>query len=268
MKTLSDHTLIYDNECPMCDLYTNAFIKTGMLDENGRQCYSDDLTQKIDLSRARNEIALVNRKTGEVIYGIDSLFKIVSNSFSFLKPVFNLKIFHFLVSKLYSFISYNRKVIAPAKVFQAPGSCTPDFQLGYRVLYIFFTWIVSSLILTQYSLLLFPIIPPTNFYREFVICGGQIVFQFLTIAFLRKDRIVHYLGNMMTISLAGALALWPLIVLGNLFSLPAWLPIGYFILVVMCMFLEHLRRVKLLKINPLASLSWVLYRLIVLSIIL
>ncbi len=37
MKTLRNHTLIYDKECPMCNLYSKGFIQSGMLDENGRK---------------------------------------------------------------------------------------------------------------------------------------------------------------------------------------------------------------------------------------
>ena len=39
MKTLSDHTLIYDNDCPLCVGYTNAFLKIKMLDKNGRKAF-------------------------------------------------------------------------------------------------------------------------------------------------------------------------------------------------------------------------------------
>ncbi len=35
MKTLHNHVIFYDADCPMCNLYTNAFVKTGMLDSNG-----------------------------------------------------------------------------------------------------------------------------------------------------------------------------------------------------------------------------------------
>jgi predicted DCC family thiol-disulfide oxidoreductase YuxK len=40
MKTLENHTLLYDEDCSLCKVYTTGFIKTGMLDQNGRQAYS------------------------------------------------------------------------------------------------------------------------------------------------------------------------------------------------------------------------------------
>ena len=40
MKTLENHTLLYDEDCPLCQVYSSGFIKTGMLDQNGRQPFS------------------------------------------------------------------------------------------------------------------------------------------------------------------------------------------------------------------------------------
>ena len=37
METLRDHTIIYDDECPMCNIYTRAFVKHGLLDKKGRK---------------------------------------------------------------------------------------------------------------------------------------------------------------------------------------------------------------------------------------
>jgi hypothetical protein len=270
MKTLSNHTIIYDDECPMCDLYTGAFVKTGMLDKKGRAPFSgasDLLMQTVDKKRACNEIALVDNASGEVTYGIESLFRIIANSAPFLKPLFNQGWFSLAMQKLYSFISYNRKVIIPGKTYESGQVCTPSFNLTYRIAYIIMAWLVSSYILNHYSALLVPLVPASNFYREFMICGGQILFQAIIICILRKDRVIHYLGNMMTISLAGSLLLAIAIPLKMFINEPLFFA-GYFMIVVGLMFMEHLRRIKLLGIHAFATASWVLYRLLVLSLIL
>ena len=116
MKTLKDHIILYDAECPMCKLYTNAFTKTGMLDLDGRVAYQqipDAVCPYVDRQRAVNEIALVDTKTGEVNYGIQSLFKVIAHSFPILSGLFSFKPFIWLMSKVYAFISYNRRVIIP-----------------------------------------------------------------------------------------------------------------------------------------------------------
>src|SRR4051812_8625919 len=97
MKTLANHTIIYYDECPMCDLYSCAFTKTGMLDQHGRQPFSNvdpDVFKHIDTKRACNEIALVNKRTGEVSYGIDSLMSVIGNSMPFFIPLFRMTWFH------------------------------------------------------------------------------------------------------------------------------------------------------------------------------
>ncbi|WP_243754712.1 thiol-disulfide oxidoreductase DCC family protein [Flavobacterium jejuense] len=71
MKTLNDHTLLYDEDCPMCNLYTSGFIKVNMLDENGRKPFaklSKEEQDYIDLDKAKNEIALVDTKNKKVLY--------------------------------------------------------------------------------------------------------------------------------------------------------------------------------------------------------
>jgi hypothetical protein len=270
MKTLTDHTIIYDDECPMCREYTKAFVKAGMLDQKGRAAYTDVVNNNIpniNWDRARNEIAMINKKDNTVQYGIDSLMTIIGNSMPVFKPLFRFKPFYFLMSRLYFFISYNRKVMAPGNVFEGNNTCTPDLNYAYRWAYIVIAWLVTSFILVQYSHLAAPLVPASDFYREFFVCGGQIVVQGILVALVKRDRWIHYLGNVMTISLMGALALTPMLLMNGLLS-SNWFYIGYFMIVVACMFFEHLRRVSILELPWYISVSWVLYRILVLSIIL
>lgn len=270
MKPLENQTLLYDHECPLCNAYTSAFVKTGMLDKEGRQKFSEAVSNghvNVDWDKARNEIALVNRKDNSVKYGVKALMAIISHNATCLKPLFDFKPFVAVMQQLYSFISYNRKVIVPGRTFEEKGSCTPDLNYPYRWAYILLAWLITSITLVFYSKLLAPLIPPTNFIREFLICGGQIVFQGIIVYFTRKDRCIHYLGNMMTISLAGALLLLPMIFVQQWIN-SELISLIYFFFVVGLMFLEHMRRVKILELPIYISATWVVYRILVLFIIL
>jgi hypothetical protein len=267
MNTLKNHIIIYDDECPMCKAYTNTFVKSGMLEEHGREAFSqinNDLYKSINTKRACNEIALFNKNTGAVTYGVDSLMIVIGNSLSFLKPLFRTDAFKWLMRKAYFFISFNRKIILPSKKIK--GACVPSFNLGYRLAYIFIIWIVTSFSLNIYSRQLIPIVPPSNFYREFLICGGQIIFQGFILLFLRRDKIMEYLGNMMTVSLAGSILLFPGLLLKSVIHSPLFY-LTFFMIIVGLMFLEHIRRVKLIEVHWVTSLCWVFYRIIVLFII-
>lgn len=270
MKTLKDHVIIYDDECPMCDLYTCAFVKTKMLDEKGREAYSwipSTLSKHVDKTRARNEIALVNPKTGEVRYGIDSLFFVIAHRYPVFRFLFEWLPFRFVMKHLYSFVSYNRRVIIPAEKFEAKNSCTPDFKIGYRIAFLLFSWLAVSAILNNYSTLMFPFVREGGFYRELLVCGGQMLFQGSVVFMINKEKLLHYLGNLMAISLGGALLLLPAMWFSytGLIETPI-VYAGWFFMTAGLMFLEHIRRTKLLGLHWTLSGTWVLYRLILLAL--
>ncbi|MVN92328.1 thiol-disulfide oxidoreductase DCC family protein [Mucilaginibacter aquatilis] len=269
MKTLENHIILYDANCPMCKLYTKTFVNAGMLGSNGRASYQNMPTEVcpvVDLHRAVNEIALVNTKTGQVSYGIQSLLKVFGNAWPVFKPLFGFAPFIWLLRKVYAFISYNRRVIVPA-VNKEDDQLQPSFRLGYRVAYLIFSWLVVAMVLTSYAVHLAPVVPVGHMLREYFICGGQIIFQGIIISMFMPAKRWDYLGNMMTISFGGALLLLPLLGVGVFIALDAWIYIACFMGVAGLMLLEHIRRTRILKLGWLLTISWVAYRLLVLALI-
>jgi hypothetical protein len=137
--------------------------------------------------------------------------------------------------------------------------------------FILISWLLTSLVLTFYSELLAGLIGKPDPGREFLICGGQIIFQgTLLLALKRKlPLIINYLATMMAISFAGAVLLLPVLAVSKF--IPAQNPLIYvvaFLLVAGCMFLQHLRLMKLKCFPKWLSASWVLYRLLVLAVLL
>lgn len=265
MKTLKNHTLIYDNECPMCNLYSKGFTHCGMLDEDGREAFTEISVRNrtlVDFNRARNEIALVDHTKNEVVYGLDSLLLIIGNSFPLLEKIARIQPLYWFFKRLYSFVSYNRKQIIPSAKDDTETSCIPDFNLKYRIAYIAFVVIFSASILSLFSGRMGLNLKP-DFIRELTVCLGQILWQTVFLRNYLKDKIWDYLGNMMTVSLMGTLLLIPVL-------LTDFAPVFYLIyfgIVVLVMFLEHLRRCKILKLNYKPSISWILFRLTALAII-
>ena len=273
MKTLKDHVILYDAACPMCNLYTKGFIKAGMLDGKGRVPYQqmpDNLAAVIDMERCMNEIALVDKTTGEVQYGIKSLLKIIQNSFPLLQSLFRNRAFHKIADTAYKLISFNRRVIVPAKKEKIlNGLNSPSSHRTYRLVYLFLSWIFTSVILYKYNLSLAAILPPGGLFREAAVCGGQIIWQLAVIISVRKGMAWDYLGNMMTVSFAGAILLGFGLTAGKLVGISS--PLFYllfFIGVVFLMFLEHIRRTRILGLSWKLTASWVLYRVFILLILL
>jgi hypothetical protein len=235
-RTLKDHTILYDADCPMCKAYTSAFTATGMLDSNGRAPYQqmpDFACPLIDHQRAVNEIALINKTTGQVTYGIESLFKIIANAFPVFGPLFNCKPFITAMRKVYAFISYNRKVIIPAPTSDT-HTLQPTFRLRYRLAYLLFTTIV------------------VGYFVNLPVIIGQLAIQGLIISTYASKKTWDYLGNMMTISLAGSLLIH---------FFPSWLPV-----ITALMLIEHIRRTRLLGLGWLPTLTWLTYILIFLQL--
>jgi hypothetical protein len=271
MKTLENQTLLYDEDCPLCSLYTTGFVKSGMLDENGRKSYcqlSDEEQSFVDLKRAPNEIALINNKTKTVTYGVDSLIKVIGFSFPIIEKIATVKPIHFILKKMYSFVSYNRKVIIPGTVKEENKlECTPDFNYKYRFLFIGFALTITSFVLFGYSNLI-PILPKSNITREIILAFGQIVFQSLFLLKFDKKTIINYAGNLMTVSLMGSLILLPILILNQFINLPEMFVLGWFGITVLIMCTEHFRRVKVLKLPFYLSYTWILYRIVALLFIL
>ncbi len=271
MTTLNNHTLLYDKDCPLCNLYTSAFINTKMLDKKGRKSYGDITTNErsyIDVKRAANEIALVDRNTKKVFYGIDSLLKVIGNSFPIIEKIGNTKPVNYFLKKFYSFISYNRKVIIPSeKKEEISLECVPDFNIKFRLVYILFSVFVIGCAFFQFSGLVnnFPL---TNLQSAFIIAFGQIVFQLF---FLLKKNLkanLNYIGNLMTVSLLGCIGLLQTMLLNMIIPLPQTIILISFLGIIGFMFFEHKRRVALLELPSYLSYTWIIYRLIALLIIL
>jgi predicted DCC family thiol-disulfide oxidoreductase YuxK len=273
MKNLKDHVILYDASCPMCELYTKGFQKAGMLDENGRLPYQtapDNFACNVNQKRSVDEIALVDKTSGKVYYGVESLLTIIVHSFPRLRPLSQNSVFLKCADRLYKFISFNRLVIIPAqkKEMQNPAM-NPSFRWEYRLAYIIFSLFVSAHILNQYSQQMTAILPSGGFAREWLICCGQLLWQGAVVSFSKPRKTWDYLGNLMTISLAGSLVLAVVLIFGSIFSIQApFFYLAAFGATVFLMLLEHIRRSHLLDLGWKLSASWILYRVLVLLIIL
>lgn len=269
MKTLKQQTLVYDKDCPLCRAYTAGFVKTGMLDENGRLPYADlntDTCTFVDADRARNEIALIDHKSKTVTYGIDSLLKVLGHSMPIVEKLGKTKPIYFFLKRLYSFVSYNRKVIIPSAKSNAEVQCIPDFNLNYRIAYIVFAGMFTALALYRYSQLMNYGIAILPFYIELILAFGQIPFQKLLLIKENRETQFEYFGNLMTVSLFGSLLLVLGMVANTIVSIPPETHTLWFLITATIMFFEHLRRVELLRLPVKLCISWLGYRFILLGL--
>lgn len=271
MKTLNNHTILYDEDCPLCNAYTSTFINTKMLDEEGRKPYckiSNHEREFVDIERAANEIALVDNEKNQVIYGIDSLLKIIGFSFPVIEKIGNFTPVNYLLRKLYSFISYNRKVIMPSEKKEDNNlECSPSFNIKYRLLYIVFGLLITVVTLFQFSELI-EILPNSNYKREVVLAIGMVISQLLFLGNKDYQTQINYVGNIITVSLFGCIGLFQLMLLNQIFPLSQTVIMIGFAGTVALMFFEHKRRIQLLELPSYLSWTWIGYRVVILPLIL
>lgn len=270
MKTLNHYLLLYDQDCPLCNWYTTLFVKYKFIRQSVRVPYHEfdfSAYAHIEPILASNKIALCNRKNTNVLYGIDALGFILSNRFPWISTLMKWKPFYILMSWLYAFISYNRKIILPVSCART-NACNPSRSLLWRSFFIIFSAIPVSILVTSYFLNhLQSYFIGNPLYGDLIYFSGQLLFQYLACRLLGEKNIYDYLGHLSIISLFGALLLFCL-GLGLDFLQSIGLEISMlqpfmYGLVFCWMFMEHRRRLLLSDMDSRLSYTWVLYRLLI-----
>ncbi len=206
--------LIYDGDCPLCAAYTKAFVKTGMLDNEGRQSFiqvKEEIFALVDDKKCFNEIPLVDIETKQVWYGIDALLEILNGKFRGIKEIGNLRFIKWFLQKLYKLISYNRKVIV-AKHVKDGEAFNPDFNASYRTAFLVVFLVFNSLMLYPYH--------NTVFNKSFMAANSladlQVAHFFLvavTIGLamnMRRKTAYEFIGQVNMLALMTILLLLPL----------------------------------------------------------
>jgi hypothetical protein len=183
------------------------FVKYGFLPAEGRKSFSvldADLLSKIDFERGRNEIPLINNKTGKVLYGIDALLEILDKKIPFIKTVGSFKPVKWFLKKLYKLVSYNRKVIVAKKCGTGIIDCTPDVNYFYRLFFMTISLIFNTImlfplhyiVLSKLSYYHLSIVDLQIAHFAFVVINCLLAFSFT------KDKAFEYLGqvNMLALS--------------------------------------------------------------------
>jgi hypothetical protein len=268
---LKHKKLLIDQDCPMCRAYGSAFTKMKLIDNETVAPYQTIGTayaSEIDMTRAKNEIAFLCTDTRQTKYGIDAMIAILTSKSRTFRSILNFKPIYYPLKALYAFVSYNRKVIAPAAIDPNARQCTPDASASLNWLYILCAALFTGFVLNLYA---FEITSAMGLSyssaREYIICFGQIFWQAGFAAIVGPKKVLSYLGNMSTVSVIGALLLIPALLIYNVLNLSIAYLIIAFLIVVTIMLSEHIRRCRLLGLPISLSLSWIGYRLMVVFVL-
>lgn len=269
---LKNHKLLIDQNCPMCEAYGKGFTKLGYVDKSTivpYQTVSHDILNKIDREKAKSEIALFDENSASTLYGIDAFLAIL---FSNKKRVFRLlsiRPIYLILKFFYRLISFNRHIIVSSRQSIGVRECVPKVNKFYRWIYIFSTALITALIMSTYVLKLDTTLGRVSIpWQEFYICLVQIVWQYVCLTILNKNKRLDYLGHMASVSMMGAFLLLLVLLVDFIIPLESIALICSFFMVVFIMFLAHIKRVKRLGMSYAVTVSWIAYRSIVLGLIL
>ncbi|MEL6660912.1 MAG: DCC1-like thiol-disulfide oxidoreductase family protein [Bacteroidota bacterium] len=152
--TTTQKIILYDDNCPLCCWYTGAFVKTGLLTQEGRQAFgeidADQIATQLDLERSKDEIPLLDTQGGTTLYGIDSLLYILGQRWPWMVKIARWAPIDWFLRSLYKFISYNRRVIVASQTPEDSFDCSPQFNLFYRYLYLIFAGLVGTLGISRF----------------------------------------------------------------------------------------------------------------------
>lgn len=261
-RKLEDKIIIYDDYCPMCELYTSAFIKTGFLSNNGRQAFSTldpSILERIDLEKSKHEIPYLNTQTGQVWYGIDALLEILGAKIPLIKTFGKLKPVHYFLQKLYKLISYNRKVIVAKKANNDCFDCSPDFNTFYRSLYLMLALTINSLLLIPLYHFVFTKMPifQLNISQFEGYHFALVLINLFIASLLTFKNGIDYLGQVATLSLQGMLVWLPsLIILAITQQLPLLVVYTNLVLGTILLIFDYIRRMRYLEIYP--TKKWII----------
>jgi hypothetical protein len=263
-------TLIYDKDCPLCSWYTGAFVRYGFLPAGGRIAWAEAIENdnlSFDRELSRNKIALIDRAGGTTIYGLDSLLAVIGGKYPLVEKFAKLPVIHFILRGLYSFVSYNRKMVAPSDS-NVDCSCTPSASIGWRLAFITFCGLTVNLATGLYfTQQLGAYFTGHPVYTDLVLFTAQFGFQLAAFKLLKQQSFADYAGNLAFVSFLGALLLLffhlGLNVLAAFgLNVEMLQPLCYGI-VYLFMLYEHSRRLRLLHLSKWLGVSWILYRFII-----
>jgi predicted DCC family thiol-disulfide oxidoreductase YuxK len=257
--------MVYDDNCPLCNAYTSAFVKIGLLEANGRKAFSqatDSIMCKLDTHKSKNEIPLLDTTTNQTWYGLDAMLEVISVKFPLVKRVANIAPIKWFLLRLYKLISYNRKVIVAVPKTNSKYDCTPDFNAKYRFVFLLFVTLFTIVCIKPLHYFFnVQSIANTALQQVYLGFGGLFLVAFVLPKLLHNTMAYHYWGQIAMVSLLSMLLILPLFFVGQILALTTFVKSLYLLGLLAFMVKEIRRRITYLRSvidwgkRPLAQLK-------------
>lgn len=263
---MENKLIIYDGNCKVCVGLRDMMLALGLVEQKECIAYTaldTELKQQVSAERFRNEMALIDTRGGETLYGADGVSFVFADKIKLLRPLFRFKAFYQVFRFLYKTLAFNRYIIATPKQQSIACDCYPESAMKFRVSFIAIAIFISVFLTALFGVSVHGALgvePLAGAGQLLLIAGTGWVVQIILAALtLERQQALDYVGHLGTIMVAGLLVLVPSITLyfisGVLFyPLP--------ILSVVCssglMLYMHYQRVAYLGLHQQWTLQWFL----------
>lgn len=268
MNTPDRKVIIYDDNCPMCALYTAGFVRWGVLPRESRVAFTqldrvlspETVADRLDPFRSRHEIPLVDLAGGATLYGVDAMVYLLRQRIPLVGRLARARPLYRFFRFLYSLVSYNRRILVPTRKRAVAFDCSPAFHLNYRLAFIACALVFTSLATCAFGQSVAGYWPVDNPGVKMLLTGATVwaVPTLLALIFM-KEKKVDYLGHLATLVMVGALLLLPGI---GLSALTAWhypvIPVFSVLASTATMGWQHFRRMDHLELSQRWTTLWLL----------
>jgi hypothetical protein len=265
MKTLDNKLIIYDSNCYLCRTGARLSDKYSFVPSEKLAAYNDlppELRSKVHLPSFRNEMAVIDTRSGNTLYGLDGILYVLGTRYKALKKVRTGGVLYRIIRMLYRTVSYNRYIMFPPRsLFKC--DCQPPLNRRYRLLLFAFCGLAALIIssLLGISIAFNSGLPvKRSVLATLAAVGSGWVIQILTAkTALKEETFYDYLGHLGVIMLTGVLILVPALTAYFLGPFVFYPLIALFILTsCVTMTRMHYRRVVALQISQAWTYSWFL----------
>lgn len=222
-----------------------------------------ELSGKVDPSKFKNEMALIDLNNHPTLYGAEGVSYIFSSQYKPIDILLRRKLLFQVFKFIYRLQAYNRYIIAtPKSNFQC--DCFPDKMVSFRLSYIALTIGISVLLTVLFGISLkdffYGMDLRTAGLQMLLMAGTGWILQIGAAWLLLKDKALDYIGHLGSIMVAGLLVIVPWMLFKWLTGIDlSYFPAGSVVVSSFTMLQMHIHRVKYLALSQAWTLSWFLF---------
>jgi predicted DCC family thiol-disulfide oxidoreductase YuxK len=265
-EELKNKLIVYDSNCKVCTTMKGILVSVAPFIAGQVIAYKDlanDHSNKIDLQRFRNEMAVIDKGERMTRYGAEGIAFIFSSRYKTLKVLFSSGVFISVFTFLYKTIATNRYIIAlPKSRFKC--DCYPDRITKYRLSYIVITIMISLFLTSLFGVSLQFFFPQLSTGKAIVeallIAGSGWVLQILLVIIILRERALDYIGHLGSIMVTGLIVLIPSILLRLIFAANiVWIPALSVAVSSTLMLFLHINRIRWLGLHSIWTYTWFIF---------